>query len=67
MVDLHSPQFTMLNELYVAIIHPPPSYVLLTSLRGQGGLEMGHLAHAIWRGMEGASSNIHKVFPSGKH
>ena len=28
---------------------------------------MGHLAHAIWRGMEGASSNIHKVFPSGKH
>ena len=57
----------MLNELYVAIIHPPPIYVLLTSLRGQGGLEMGHLAHAIWRGMEGASSNIHKVFPSGKH
>jgi len=62
-----SPQLTMLNELCVAIIHHPPSYVLLTSLRGQGGLEWDRSAHAIWRGMEGASTNVHAVFPSRKH
>jgi len=61
-----SPQFTMLAQLYVPYHTPPQSYVLLTSLHGQGGLEMAHSAHAVWRGMEGASTNVHTVFPSRK-
>ena len=57
----------MLSELYVSYHAPAQIYVLLISLHGQGGLEMGHCDHAIWRGMEGASSNVHAVFPSREH
>ena len=56
----------MLGELYVSYHTPPQNYVFLTSLHGQDGLEMGHCDDAIWRGMEGASTNVHTVFPSRK-
>ena len=57
----------MLTDLYVPYHTLPQGHVFLTALHGQGWLELGHFQNTIWRGMEGPSTNVHKVFPSRKH
>ena len=66
MVDLAPILRCSVNCTWHIILHPQ-GRVFLTSLYSQGGLERDHSTHAIWRGMEGASTNVHKVFPSRKH